>query len=582
MSSSSSTQSALENTYVIIPMLNEQDSIQLVLDDLPAVARVIVVDNGSTDNSPEIARQCGAQVISEPQRGYGKACLTGIAEVTHLLESDGELAANAIIAFVDGDYSDHPEELEHLVEPIGKGEFDFVVGSRSRGQREAGAMHFQAIFGNWLACTLMRIFWGAKFSDLGPFRAIRYETLKDLEMKDQNFGWTIENADQGRPTEMQNQGNPRFLSTSHWCQQDQWNNFGYDKSRLQDSVHHFQVSPWVRIDREDQQMLANQSWTTAILISFLLPGFHLIERDAFARPANSRQQEQKSPTGDKSSARRPSALLKVADLKKQLSRKNLRILELGSKPKAYEKAHIEGAQFVHWIRDITDPGKSERYNIIDQKAFEKLMQRLGITRKSHLVLYDDMCSRLSTRMYWTLKYYGHDNVQILDGGKGLWARSEKMTNSKVVFPRTKYAAGKIRTDIKIDMKTLAASLASRSFQLLDGRMPEQYSGEKPGKVFHTGKPHRKKGHIPGAINICWKENFNQDGTFKSPDELKKLYKQRGIASDRPTVTYCNEGLHAAPPWFVMTELLKARDVKLYDDSMCEWANSEKPVVKVRK
>jgi glycosyltransferase involved in cell wall biosynthesis len=159
-----------------------------VLDDLPLVAEVVVVDNGSTDESALIAQEKGATVVDEPQRGYGKACLTGIQYVTSRVR-DPE---NSIVAFVDGDYSDHPDELPTLISKITEEEFDFVVGSRSLGDREQGAMHFQAIFGNWLACTLMRLFWGAKFTDLGPFRVIRYQSLIDLGMTDENFGWTIE------------------------------------------------------------------------------------------------------------------------------------------------------------------------------------------------------------------------------------------------------------------------------------------------------------------------------------------------------------------------------------------------------
>ena len=179
---------ALQNTYVIIPMLNEERSIGLVLDDLPSVKEVIVVDNGSTDDGPAIAESKGATVIREPQRGYGKACLTGIAQVSQSV-TDPE---STIVAFIDGDYSDHPDELPVLISRIEDEGCDFVVGSRTRGEREKGAMHFQAIFGNWLACTLMRVFWGAKFSDLGPFRVIRYQSLMDLGMQDENFGWTIE------------------------------------------------------------------------------------------------------------------------------------------------------------------------------------------------------------------------------------------------------------------------------------------------------------------------------------------------------------------------------------------------------
>lgn len=184
----SAIEAALGNTFVIIPMLNEQRSIGLVLDDLPAVAQVIVVDNGSTDEGPQVATSKGATVIDEPQRGYGKACLTGIEHVKNQV-TDPE---NTIVAFIDGDYSDHPNELPQLIGKIAKENYDFVIGSRATGNREKGAMHFQAIFGNWLACSLMRLFWGAKFSDLGPFRAIRFQSLLDLKMQDENFGWTIE------------------------------------------------------------------------------------------------------------------------------------------------------------------------------------------------------------------------------------------------------------------------------------------------------------------------------------------------------------------------------------------------------
>ncbi|QEG23321.1 glycosyltransferase family 2 protein [Mariniblastus fucicola] len=186
--SNHTTDDALRRTFVIIPMLNEQDSIGLVLDDLPTVAEVIVVDNGSTDEGAKIAAARGAIVICEPQRGYGKACLKGIAHIRKQVVTP----QSTIVAFIDGDYSDHADELPMLIDRIVNEDFDFVVGSRSLGDRQQGAMHFQAIFGNWLACTLMQIFWGAKFSDLGPFRAIRYQALIDLEMQDENFGWTIE------------------------------------------------------------------------------------------------------------------------------------------------------------------------------------------------------------------------------------------------------------------------------------------------------------------------------------------------------------------------------------------------------
>lgn len=187
------THDSLDRVFVVIPVLNEEKSIGLVLGDLPPVRHVVTVDNGSTDDTARIAADAGADVVPEPQRGYGKACLTGIARVNELCnDAPFPVDREPIVVFVDGDHSDHADELPALIEPIVRDECDFVVGSRTTGEREAGAMHFQAIFGNWLACSLMKFFWRTSYTDLGPFRAIRLSSLNQLAMKDENFGWTIE------------------------------------------------------------------------------------------------------------------------------------------------------------------------------------------------------------------------------------------------------------------------------------------------------------------------------------------------------------------------------------------------------
>lgn len=180
----------LTDVAVIIPVLNEQDSIPLVLDDLPEVGRVIIVDNGSTDETAERASVAGGHVVREDARGYGSACLKGLAEL-EILRETGVLNPE-IVVFLDGDYSDHPEEITEVVRPIRDGEADMVIGSRLLGNMEDGAMPPQSRYGNKLACFLMRLFFGARFTDLGPFRAIRYESLKALNMVDRNFGWTVE------------------------------------------------------------------------------------------------------------------------------------------------------------------------------------------------------------------------------------------------------------------------------------------------------------------------------------------------------------------------------------------------------
>lgn len=175
---------------VVIPALNEEASIALVLNDLPAVGRVIVADNGSTDATATIAAGNGAHVVHESQRGYGAACLRGLAELHDAVAAGAPTPR--VVAFVDADYSDHPDLLPRLVEPILTGQAEFVLGSRLLGQREPGAMSPQSIWGNRLACFLMRLLWNASYTDLGPFRAIEYHALCDLDMRDRNFGWTVE------------------------------------------------------------------------------------------------------------------------------------------------------------------------------------------------------------------------------------------------------------------------------------------------------------------------------------------------------------------------------------------------------
>lgn len=168
---------------VIIPALDEERAIAAVLAEIPSyVDRVIVADNGSRDRTTEIARAAGADVVSEPRRGYGAACLAGMAV----------LGDTEIVVFLDGDHSDYPAEMDRLVDPIIAGDCDFVVGSRRRGTAEPGALTPQQRFGNWLACRLLHLIWRAEFTDLGPFRAIRRTTLDTLGMRDRNYGWTVE------------------------------------------------------------------------------------------------------------------------------------------------------------------------------------------------------------------------------------------------------------------------------------------------------------------------------------------------------------------------------------------------------
>jgi len=168
---------------VVIPALNEEAAIGRVITAIPVWAdEIVVVDNGSRDGTAQAARAAGARVVAESERGYGAACQAGIKA----------LRAPDIVVFLDGDYSDKPEEMAALTDPIAAGAADLVVGSRVRGRRGPGALTPQQRFGNWLACRLIRRIWGTPCSDLGPFRAIRADALRSLKLEDRAYGWTVE------------------------------------------------------------------------------------------------------------------------------------------------------------------------------------------------------------------------------------------------------------------------------------------------------------------------------------------------------------------------------------------------------
>lgn len=171
---------------VIIPAYNEAPSISKVVNAIPLEinATIIVVNNGSTDNTVEEATRAGAIVLDESRKGYGWACLKGI----DYAQKNGA----DILVFMDGDFSDYPSEMSLLIDPIVEGKMDFVLGSRVLGERERGSLTPQQVFGNWLATRMIRLFYGAQFSDLGPFRAIRTDALNSLKMSDKTYGWTIE------------------------------------------------------------------------------------------------------------------------------------------------------------------------------------------------------------------------------------------------------------------------------------------------------------------------------------------------------------------------------------------------------
>ena len=174
------------NIFVIIPAFNESKSIGNVIGDIPRgiANKILVIDNGSTDDTATAAGTAGATVLHEPRKGYGNACLKGLDHLKSFAKPDD------IIVFLDGDYSDYPEEMTKILQPIIDDQFDLVIGARHH--RQSGAMLPQQLFGNWLATRLIRHFYDVRFTDLGPFRAIRWSALQQIKMQDKTYGWTVE------------------------------------------------------------------------------------------------------------------------------------------------------------------------------------------------------------------------------------------------------------------------------------------------------------------------------------------------------------------------------------------------------
>ena len=174
----------------ISPAFNEEGSVGHVVNDIPKdiIDEVVIVNNNSTDNTVEVATKAGATVLTETKKGYGIACLKGI----RYFEAKPKDDQPDIVVFIDADYSDHPDELPKIIAPILNDDVDMVIGSRALGVKEKGAMMPQQIFGNWLATTLIRWFYNYEFTDLGPFRAIKWDKLQQLKMEDETFGWTVE------------------------------------------------------------------------------------------------------------------------------------------------------------------------------------------------------------------------------------------------------------------------------------------------------------------------------------------------------------------------------------------------------
>jgi thiosulfate/3-mercaptopyruvate sulfurtransferase len=275
-----------------------------------------------------------------------------------------------------------------------------------------------------------------------------------------------------------------------------------------------------------------------------------------------------------------SAILVDADwVESNAQRPDVVIIDIAENEAAYLDGHIPSAHFLNWRTDISDPAQMENFNVLSQDRFEELMSRFGAKNNSTVVLYDDASSRLAARVYWTMKYYGHESLRIVDGGRNAWQYSgREYVSDPPSVEASQYRVQGINDRYIADMEYINSQLRDPGFTLVDARAEAQYTGDVAGRVFSSGIEHRNMGHVYGAQNIPWSENFNEDGTFKSRNELLALYEPHGVGSEKSVVTYCNVGIQGSSPWFVLSELLGYQDVRLYDASMAEYANNDENIM----
>jgi thiosulfate/3-mercaptopyruvate sulfurtransferase len=247
----------------------------------------------------------------------------------------------------------------------------------------------------------------------------------------------------------------------------------------------------------------------------------------------------------------------------------VRFVEVDVDTEAYESGHIPGAVGWNWKEQLQD---QLRRTIASKEDFEKLLEESGVEEDTTLILYGDNNNWFAAWAYWLLKYYGHEDVKILDGGRKKWeAEDRKLTTDVPSYDKTDYTISGTKPEYRAFRDEIKEQLEGDNFGLVDVRSPDEFTGKilaPPG----LNELSQRAGHIPGASNIPWSKAVNEDGTFKSKEELKKIYEGEGITPDKNIVAYCRIGERSAHSWFVLKYLLGYPDVKNYDGSWTEWGN----------
>jgi thiosulfate/3-mercaptopyruvate sulfurtransferase len=251
----------------------------------------------------------------------------------------------------------------------------------------------------------------------------------------------------------------------------------------------------------------------------------------------------------------------------------VRIAEVDYDPKAnYQLGHVPGAVLFDWRQDINDPVSR---NVLSKQAYEDLLQRAGVNNDTTLVLYGDFNNWFAAFAFWVFKYYGFKDVRIMNGGRKKWLEEDREVNKDIPnYPKGNLKATDPDKNIRVFLDEVKQSLDAKDrIRMVDVRSPKEFTGEILAPPEYPTEHAQRGGHIPGAENIPWAQAVNdKDGTFKSADELKKLYESKGITSDKEIIAYCRIGERSSHTWFVLKYLLGYSNVKNYDGSWTEWGN----------
>jgi thiosulfate/3-mercaptopyruvate sulfurtransferase len=247
----------------------------------------------------------------------------------------------------------------------------------------------------------------------------------------------------------------------------------------------------------------------------------------------------------------------------------VRIVESDEDYLLYETGHIPGAVKVDWFTTLQDP---VRRDFLSKEDFEQLCSEAGISNDTTIVFYGDKSNWFATYALWLFRYYGHEKVKIMDGGRAKWAEEGRpMTKDVPEYPRTEYTAKEPDESVRAYREDIFKHIDAHQ-PLVDVRSPEEFRGELLHMPGYPQEGATRGGHIPGAANIPWSKATNEDGTFKSVEELKKLYQDHGITPDKDVIAYCRIGERSSHTWFVLTKLLGYENVRNYDGSWTEWGN----------